>query len=79
MNVEKGNLKELKYNADGLIPAIIQDGQNGRVLMLAYMNAESLQISMEEGRTCYWSRSRRELWRKGETSGHFQRILNQRL
>jgi phosphoribosyl-AMP cyclohydrolase len=75
MNVEKGNLKELKYNADGLIPAIIQDGQNGRVLMLAYMNAESLQISMEEGRTCYWSRSRRELWRKGETSGHFQRIL----
>jgi phosphoribosyl-AMP cyclohydrolase len=75
MTIKIRDLKELKYNADdGLIPAIIQDFQDGQVLMLAYMNAESLQISLEEGRTCYWSRSRRELWRKGETSGHIQQI-----
>ncbi|MFC1583845.1 phosphoribosyl-AMP cyclohydrolase [Candidatus Neomarinimicrobiota bacterium] len=74
MNVEIRDVKELKYNTDGLIPAIIQDVQNGQVLMLAYMNAKSISISLKEGRTCFWSRSRSQLWRKGETSGHIQQI-----
>jgi len=74
MTINMESVKDLKYAPDGLIPAIIQDAENGAVLMLAYMNAESLKISLEEGRTCFWSRSRRELWRKGETSGHIQRI-----
>jgi len=63
------NVEELKYNADGLIPAIVIDTETKQVLMMAYMSQESLQVSMEEGRTCFWSRSRKELWRKGETSG----------
>ncbi|UCD38181.1 MAG: phosphoribosyl-AMP cyclohydrolase [Fidelibacterota bacterium] len=70
------SIRDLTYGSDGLIPAIIQDGENGDVLMLAYMNADSLRISLEEGRTCFWSRSRRKLWRKGETSGHVQHILS---
>ena len=74
MTINMESVKDLKYAPDGLISAIIQDAENGDVLMLAYMNAESLKISLEEGRTCFWSRSRRELWRKGETSGHIQRI-----
>ena len=74
MIVEPGDIKDLKYNADGLIPAIVQDRENLEVLMLAYMNAESLRITLAEGRTCFWSRSRGVLWRKGETSGHIQRI-----
>ena len=73
MIVEPGDIKDLKYNADGLIPAIVQDRENLEVLMLAYMNAESLRITLAEGRTCFWSRSRRVLWRKGETSGHCDR------
>ena len=70
------DIKELKYDANGLIPAIIVDDVSGRVLMLGYMNEESLQISMERRLTCFWSRSRQTLWTKGETSGNFQHILS---
>lgn len=67
-------INELKFNCDGLIPAIVTDFYTKKVLMLAYMNEESLKISMEEGKTCFFSRSRQKLWRKGETSGNFQHI-----
>ena len=70
------DITELKYDENGLIPAIVFDAESGSVLMLAYMNAESLKISIDEGRTCFWSRSRKELWRKGETSGNVQLIVN---
>jgi len=70
------DLKKLKYDQNGLIPAIIVDFESGDVLMLAYMNEESLKISIEEGKTCFWSRSRNELWRKGESSGNVQHIMN---
>ena len=69
-------LEELKYDEQGLIPAVIQDIESGRVLMLAYMNRESLKISLERHLTCFWSRSRQELWLKGETSGNFQHICS---
>lgn len=65
---------KLKFNADGLIPAIIQDHRSGRVLMMAWMNKASLQMSLETGKTHFWSRSRKKLWRKGESSGHTQTI-----
>lgn len=67
---------QLKYDANGLIPAIVQDHYTKKVLMLAYMNEESLKISLEEGVTCFYSRSRQELWRKGETSGNRQHIMS---
>lgn len=67
---------ELKYDSNGLIPAIVQDHYTKKVLMLAYMNEESLKISLEEGMTCFYSRSRQELWRKGETSGNRQHIMS---
>ncbi len=67
---------ELKYNSDGLIPAIVQDHYSKKVLMLAYMNAESLEITIKEGKTCFWSRSRKCLWRKGETSGNTQQVVS---
>ena len=70
------DLDKLKFDERGLIPAIVVDAENKMVLTLAYMNRESLEISMREGRTCFWSRSRRELWRKGETSGNVQRIVS---
>ena len=70
------DIKQLKFDENGLIPAIVTDTETKKVLMLAYMNAESLRISMEEGRTCFWSRSRKTLWRKGETSGNVQRIVS---
>ena len=69
-------IDDLKWNGHGLIPAVVTDAGSGRVLTLAYMNRESLSISMEEGRTCFWSRSRKELWRKGETSGNVQHIVD---
>ncbi|MBQ1965210.1 MAG: phosphoribosyl-AMP cyclohydrolase, partial [Clostridia bacterium] len=70
------NVNELKFDENGLIPAIVVDAKTKDVLTLAYMNKESLQISMEEGKTCFWSRSRKELWRKGETSGNYQHIVS---
>jgi phosphoribosyl-ATP pyrophosphohydrolase/phosphoribosyl-AMP cyclohydrolase len=70
------NIDELKFDEKGLIPAIVVDAENGKVLTLAYMNRESLQISMEKGLTCFWSRSRQELWLKGETSGNYQHIVS---
>ena len=66
---------ELKFDEKGLIPAVIQDGTSNEVLMVAYMNKESLETTLKEGRTCFWSRSRKALWRKGETSGHVQKVL----
>lgn len=66
----------LQFDANGLIPAIVQDHCSGQVLMLAYMNAESLAISIAERRTCFWSRSRGKLWRKGEESGNVQHIVS---
>ena len=70
------DINELKFDEKGLIPAIVVDAQSKKVLTLAYMNRESLEISMKEGRTCFWSRSRGELWRKGETSGNVQRVVD---
>ena len=70
------NIDELKFDEKGLIPAIVKDAISGKVLTLAYMNKESLKISMEKGLTCFWSRSRKELWLKGETSGNFQHIVS---
>jgi len=66
----------LRYNADGLIPAVAQDAETGEVLMLAWMNAESLRRTLTTGRATYWSRSRREYWVKGETSGHTQAVVS---
>jgi phosphoribosyl-AMP cyclohydrolase len=67
-------LQHIKWNDDGLVAAIAQDASSGRVLMMAWMNAESLQISVETGDAVYWSRSRSKLWRKGESSGNVQKI-----
>ncbi len=69
-------LEKLKFDEKGLIPAIVVDDQSGDVLTLAYMNRESLEISLEKGLTCFWSRSRNELWLKGETSGNYQHIVS---
>ncbi len=70
------NLDELKFDEKGLIPAIVVDSVSKKVLTLAYMNRESLSISIEKGLTCFWSRSRQELWLKGETSGNYQHIVS---
>lgn len=66
----------LKYNKDGLIPAIVQEQGTGLVLMMAYMNEESFRITLDEGYTCFYSRSRKCLWRKGETSGNRQKVVS---
>ena len=70
------DISELKFDEKGLIPAVIVDSKSKQVLTLAYMNRESLGISLAEERTCFWSRSRQELWRKGETSGNVQHIVS---
>lgn len=70
------DINELKFDEKGLIPAIVKDAVTGKVLTLAYMNKESLKISMEKELTCFWSRSRQELWLKGETSGNYQHIVS---
>ncbi|MBK8188208.1 MAG: phosphoribosyl-AMP cyclohydrolase [Cellvibrio sp.] len=75
----KNWLDELHWNTDGLIPAIAQDAKSGRVLMMAWMNRESLALTAEKGEAVYWSRSRGQLWHKGETSGHVQKIVEIRL
>ena len=67
-------LAQVTYNADGLVPAIVQDEASGEVLMMAWMNAETLRLTLEEGRTVFWSRSRQEVWRKGDTSGEVQYV-----
>ena len=72
------DLDTLKFDDRGLIPAIVQDADTGKVLTLAYMNRESLKISLEKKLTCFWSRSRQELWLKGETSGNYQHIVELR-
>ena len=70
------DLSQLKLNADGLIPAIVQDHASGEVLMLAYMNAEAFQRTLDTGKATYWSRSRQSFWVKGETSGHVQKVVS---
>ena len=70
------DINTLKFDEKGLIPAVVVDALSKKVLTVAYMNRESLEISMKEGKTCFWSRSRQELWRKGETSGNFQHIVS---
>ena len=72
------DLDTLKFDDRGLIPAIVQDAKTGKVLTLAYMNRESLEISLKRKLTCFWSRSRQELWLKGETSGNYQHIVELR-
>ena len=70
------SIEKLKFDENGLIPAVVVDSITKKVLTVAYMNKESLQISMEKGLTCFWSRSRQELWLKGETSGNYQHIVS---
>jgi len=70
------DISELKFDEKGLIPAVVVDSRSKQVLTLAYMNRESLEISLREERTCFWSRSRQELWRKGETSGNVQHLVS---
>ena len=69
-------INAVKYDERGIVPAIVQDADTGEVLMLAYMNAESLAKTIETGETWFWSRSRRVLWHKGETSGNTQRVVS---
>jgi phosphoribosyl-AMP cyclohydrolase len=70
---------EIKYDANGLVPTIVQDSITNEVLMLAYMNAESLALTLSTGETHFWSRSRQELWHKGATSGNIQRVVEVRV
>lgn len=72
-------LEQIKWNEDGLVPAIAQDHQTGEVLMMAWMNRESVALSVQEQRAIYYSRSRKQLWRKGESSGHVQKLYDIRL
>jgi phosphoribosyl-AMP cyclohydrolase len=72
-------LAEIKFDADGLVPAIAQQHDSGEILMVAWMNRDSVRVTLEEGRVCYWSRSRQKLWRKGETSNQVQFLREFRL
>jgi phosphoribosyl-AMP cyclohydrolase len=72
-------IDQLKFDANGLIPAIVQDAETNEVLMLAYMNADSLRLTLEKSETHFWSRSRAELWHKGKTSGNIQSVIEIRL
>lgn len=72
-------LEQIRWNEQGLVPAIAQDRSSGEILMVAWMNAESLRLTQEEGHAVYWSRSRKALWRKGESSGHRQKVHEIRL
>ena len=72
-------LAALSFNTDGLVAAVAQQHDTGEVLMLAWMNREAVKETLETGRICYWSRSRQALWRKGETSGHHQRLIELRV
>ncbi len=75
----KTGYNDIKWNADGLVPAIAQDAGDGKVLMVAWMNREALRLTVQEGRAVYWSRSRGKLWHKGEESGHRQQVKDLRL
>ena len=82
--VERGKMKEelfsqIKYDANGLIPAIVQDVTTKDVLMMAWMNTESLRLTIEKGETVFWSRSRQEIWHKGATSGNVQKVVEVRV
>ena len=77
--MEKLSTEEIKYDANGLVPAIVQDTETKEVLMMAWMNAESLQMTLEKGETVFWSRSRSKLWHKGATSGNIQRVVEVRV
>ena len=79
MSDMEGAIAEIKFDADGLVPAIAQQHDTGEILMVAWMNREAVQVTLAEGRACYWSRSRRALWRKGETSGQVQVLKELRL
>jgi phosphoribosyl-AMP cyclohydrolase len=79
MTVNEDWLDEIKWTADGLVPAIAQDARDGAILMVAWMNREALTLTARDGRAVYWSRSRRKLWHKGEESGHEQTVKEIRL
>ncbi len=75
----RGFIEAIAFDRDGLVPAIAQDHATGEVLMMAWMNRAAVEETLATGRVCYWSRSRRRLWRKGERSGHVQRLVEARL
>ena len=74
--INSDNISKIRFDESGLVPAIVRDHFSGKTLMLAYMNKESLDISLREGQTCFYSRSRKTIWRKGETSGNYQKIVS---
>ncbi|ANK82499.1 MAG: phosphoribosyl-AMP cyclohydrolase [Rhizobiales bacterium NRL2] len=78
MTEKPGFIDEIAFNDDGLVPTIAQQHDSGEVLMMAWMNAASIAETLATGRVCYWSRSRRAFWRKGESSGHVQRLVELR-
>lgn len=73
------SIADLKFDANGLLPAVVQDAESGEVLMVAWMNVEALRLTLHSGEAHFWSRSRQRLWRKGETSGNFMRVVELRL